>query len=114
MVIFSRRKQNKKREEKMTGRMLFLTNKNDGAKTFLLEFTNTVFLLFMLSCLTLDAECFICLDIVQCATTYHCARPFLYDLLGAFDSIQMKGQRLLFDRKNDVEDTFLTKNMTGK
>ena len=51
----------------------FFDEKFDGAKTFLSEFTDAVFLLLMLSCLTLDAECVICLDIVQFTTTYHCA-----------------------------------------
>ena len=55
------------------GANAFFDVKNDGAKTFFSEFTNTIFLLLMLSCLTLDAESVVCLDIVQFTTTHHCA-----------------------------------------
>ena len=58
---------------KNVGADTFLEEKNDGARTFLSEFINIVFLLLMLSCLTLDAECVICLDIVQFTTNHHCA-----------------------------------------
>jgi hypothetical protein len=60
-------------EEKNDGVNAFFDEKNDGAKTFLSEFKKTLFLLLMISCLTLDAECFLHLDIVQFTTTYHCA-----------------------------------------
>ena len=51
-------------KKKMTGPTLFLTKKMTGQRLFLAEITFTAFLLLMLSCLTLDAECVICLDIV--------------------------------------------------
>ena len=71
----------------MTGRTLFLDERNDEAETFLSEFTFSSFLLSMLSCLTLDAECFICLDTVQ-FTTHHCViLGFWDDFKAAFDSI---------------------------
>ena len=61
-------------EEKNDGANAFFDEKNDGAETFFLpEITFTAFLLLMLSCLTLDAECVICLDIVPFHTTHHCA-----------------------------------------
>ena len=60
-------------EEKNDGASAFFDEKNDGVETFLAEITFTAFLLLMLSCLTLDAECVICLDIVQFTITYHCA-----------------------------------------
>ena len=50
--------------EKNEGAMTFLDEKNDGAETFLAEITFTVFLLLMLSCLTFNAECVMCLDLV--------------------------------------------------
>ena len=59
-------------EEKNDEANAFLDEKNDGAETFLSEFTFTVFLL-MLSCLVLDAERVICLDIVQFTPAHHCA-----------------------------------------
>ena len=60
-------------EEKNDGANAFFDERNDGAETFLAEITFTAFLLLMLSCLTHDAECVICLDILQSTTTYHCA-----------------------------------------
>ena len=60
-------------EEKNDGANAFFDEKNDGAETFFAEIAFTAFLLLMLSCLTLDAECVICLDIVQFSTTHHCA-----------------------------------------
>ena len=60
-------------EEKNDGANAFFDEKNDGVETFFAEITFTAFLLLMLSCLTLDAECVICLDIVQFTTTHHCA-----------------------------------------
>ena len=90
-------------EEKNDEANAFLDEKNDGAETFLSEFTFTVFLL-MLSCLR--ARCRTCHMLRYCPV-YTCSSlciviiPFLYDLKGAIDSIQIKGQRLLFDRKND-------------
>ena len=40
--------------------------------------------------------------------------PFLYDLKGAFDSIQMKGQRLFLTGKMTGQTLFLKKKMTGQ
>ena len=60
-------------KKKMTGPTLFLTKKMTGQRLFLAEITFTAFLLLTLSCLTLDAECVICLDIVQFTTTHYCA-----------------------------------------
>ena len=59
--------------KKVTGQTLFLTKKMTGQRLFLSEFTNTDFLLLMLSYLTFDAERSICLNIVQFTTSYHCA-----------------------------------------
>ena len=60
-------------EEKNDGATTFFDEKNDGVETFLAEITFTAFLLLMLSCLTLDAECVICLDISQFTTACHSA-----------------------------------------
>ena len=59
--------------KKMTGPMLFLMEKMTGQTLFLAEITFTAFLFLMLSCLTLDAECVICLDIVQFTANHHYA-----------------------------------------
>ena len=75
-ALFLRKKMKGQRlflKKKMTGPTLFLTKKMTGQRLFLAEITFTAFLLLMLSCLTLDAECVICLDIVQFTTTHHCA-----------------------------------------
>ena len=40
--------------------------------------------------------------------------PVLHDLKGAFDSIQMKGQRLFLTGKMTGQTLFLTKKMTGQ
>ena len=40
--------------------------------------------------------------------------PFLYDLKGAFDLIQMKGQRLFLTGKMTGQTLFLKKKMTGQ
>ena len=60
-------------EEENDGAGAFFDEKYDGYRLFLAEITFTAFLLLMLSCLTLDAECVICLDIVQFTTIHHCA-----------------------------------------
>ena len=61
-------------EEKNDGvNAFFLTKKMTVQRLFLTEITFIAFLLLMLSCLTLDAVCVICLDIVQFTTTHHCA-----------------------------------------
>ena len=60
-------------EEENDGAGAFFDEKYDGYRLFSAEITFTAFLLLMLSCLTHDAECVICLDIVQFTTTYHCA-----------------------------------------
>ena len=60
-------------EKKDVANTFFYKKKMTGQRLFVTEITFTAFLLLMLSCLTLDAECVICLDIVQFTTTHHCA-----------------------------------------
>ena len=88
-----------------------------GQRLFLAKITFTAFLLMIFSCLTLDAECVMCLDIVP-VCYYSSLRivtiPFLYDLKGAFGSIQMKGQRLFLNGKMTGQTLFSKKKMTGQ
>ena len=39
--------------------------------------------------------------------------PFMCDLKGTFDSIEMKGLRLFFDWKNDGADSFFDEKNDG-
>ena len=93
-----------------------------GQRLFLAEIRFTAFLFSMLSSLTFDAECVIRLDKLSSLLLLiiaHFIIPFLYDLKGAFDSIQMNGHRLFltgkmtgqtlfFEGKNDKARTFFS------
>ena len=54
----------------MTGRTLFLAKKMTE-RIFFIRIHKQFLLLLMLSCLTLDAECFVSLDIAQFADSHN-------------------------------------------
>ena len=102
-------------KKKMTGRTLFSTKKMTGQRLFCQNSQAHFFLLLMLSCLTLDGECFICLNIAQ----------FYYLLLlriviifygwfeGCFWLNLNEAVNTFFDRKNDGADTFFGEKNDG-
>ena len=105
----------------MTGRRLFLINADDRAKTFFTEKNDGVetFLAEINGALLSDTRCTMCHMPRYCPVYYYSSLriviiPFLYDLKGAFDSIQMKGQRLFLTGKMTGQTLFLKKKMTGQ
>ena len=82
--------------EKNDGANALSDEKNDGAEEF---FDRNHFLsFFVIDAFLSNAQCRICQMLRYCPV-YYCSSlhivmiPFLYDLKGALDSIQMKGQR---------------------
>ena len=104
-------------KKKMTGPTLFFDEKNDGAETFFGR--NHIHSFFVIDAFLSNARCRMCHMLRYCPVYYYSSLriviiPFLYDLKGAFDSIQMKGQRLFLTGKMTGQTLFLKKKMTGQ
>ena len=104
-------------EKKMTGPTLFLTKKMTGQRLF---FDRNHFLsFFVIDAFLSNAQCRICQMLRYCPV-YYCSSlhiviiPFLYDLKGALDSIQMKGQRRFWPEKWQERHFFWRKKWRGK
>ena len=104
-------------EEKNDGANAFFDEKNDGAETFFGR--NHIHSFFVIDAFLSNARCRMCHMLRYSPVYYYSSLriviiPFLYDLKGAFDSIQMKGQRLFLTGKMTGQTLFLKKKMTGQ